>query len=90
GGAAAFGRHLAGAAPVGNRSCQRHPWPRGCPLQRAAATCGEIVNPCILDPDGEDEGGQASSSVAVSTRWISTAKLLQSDLATLAQREGGE
>ncbi|RWW06060.1 hypothetical protein GW17_00030638 [Ensete ventricosum] len=50
----------------------------------------EIVYPYIPDPDGEDEGGQASSSLAVSTRWISTAKLLQSDLATLAQREGGE
>ncbi|RZS24005.1 hypothetical protein BHM03_00057025 [Ensete ventricosum] len=48
---------------------------------------GEIVYPCILDPDGEDEGGQASSSLAISTRWISAAKLLQSDLATLAQRE---
>ncbi|RZS24832.1 hypothetical protein BHM03_00057949 [Ensete ventricosum] len=33
----------------------------------------EIVYPCILDPD---EGGQASSSLAVSTRWISIAKLL--------------
>ncbi|RRT66432.1 hypothetical protein B296_00026282 [Ensete ventricosum] len=50
----------------------------------------EIVYPCIPDPDGEDEGGQASSSLAVSTRWISAAKLLQSDLATLAQREGVE
>ncbi|RWW02440.1 hypothetical protein GW17_00034469 [Ensete ventricosum] len=50
----------------------------------------EIVYPCIPDPDGEDEGGQASSSLAVSTRWISAAKLLLSDLATLAQREGGE
>ncbi|RWW59758.1 hypothetical protein BHE74_00033285 [Ensete ventricosum] len=50
----------------------------------------EIVYPCIPDPDREDEVGQASSSLAVSTRWISTAKLLQSDLATLAQREGGE
>ncbi|RZR99325.1 hypothetical protein BHM03_00028845 [Ensete ventricosum] len=47
---------------------------------------GEIVYPCIPDSDGEDEGGQASSSLAVSTRWISTAKLLQSELATLAQR----
>ncbi|RWV92111.1 hypothetical protein GW17_00045553 [Ensete ventricosum] len=47
----------------------------------------EIVYPCIPDPDGEDEGGQVSS-LAVSTRWISIAKLLQSDLATLAQREG--
>ncbi|RZS10822.1 hypothetical protein BHM03_00042093 [Ensete ventricosum] len=44
----------------------------------------EIVYPCIPDPDGEDEGGQASSSLAVSRRWISTAKLPQSDLATLA------
>ncbi|RWV91816.1 hypothetical protein GW17_00045862 [Ensete ventricosum] len=50
----------------------------------------EIVYPCIPDPDGEDKGGQASSSLAVSTRWIFAAKLLQSDLATLAQREGGE
>ncbi|RZS04270.1 hypothetical protein BHM03_00034580 [Ensete ventricosum] len=49
----------------------------------------EIVYPCIPNLDGKDEGGQASSS-AVSTRWISTAKLLQSDLTTLAQREGGE
>ncbi|RRT70193.1 hypothetical protein B296_00018135, partial [Ensete ventricosum] len=47
----------------------------------------EIVYPCIPDPDGEDEGGQASSSLAISTRWISAAKLLQSDLATLAQRK---
>ncbi|RWW20561.1 hypothetical protein BHE74_00014157 [Ensete ventricosum] len=45
----------------------------------------EIVYPCITDPDGEDEGDQVSSSLAVSTRWISTAKLLQSDIATLAQ-----
>ncbi|RWV80096.1 hypothetical protein GW17_00058681 [Ensete ventricosum] len=44
----------------------------------------EIVYPRIPDPDGEDEGVQASSSLAVSTRWISAAKLLQSDLATLA------
>ncbi|RWW88535.1 hypothetical protein BHE74_00002586 [Ensete ventricosum] len=49
----------------------------------------EIVYPCIPYPDGED-GGQASSSLAVSTRWTSTMKLLQSDLATLAQREGEE
>ncbi|RZS23772.1 hypothetical protein BHM03_00056753, partial [Ensete ventricosum] len=33
---------------------------------------------------------QASSPLAVSIRWISSVKLLQSDLATLAQREGGE
>ncbi|RRT33145.1 hypothetical protein B296_00030862 [Ensete ventricosum] len=50
----------------------------------------EIVYPCIPNLDGEDKGGQASSSLAVFTRWISTAKLLQSDPATLAQREGGE
>ncbi|RWV92959.1 hypothetical protein GW17_00044620 [Ensete ventricosum] len=42
------------------------------------------------DPDGDDKGGQASSSLAVSTRWISVAKLLQYDLTTLAQREEGE
>ncbi|RZS29304.1 hypothetical protein BHM03_00063016, partial [Ensete ventricosum] len=42
------------------------------------------------DPDGEDEVSQASSSLVVSTRWISAAKLLQSDLVTLVQREGGE
>ncbi|RWV91693.1 hypothetical protein GW17_00045997 [Ensete ventricosum] len=50
----------------------------------------EIVYPCIPNPNGEDEGGQASSSLAVSTRWIFAAKLLQYGLATLAQREGGE
>ncbi|RRT50198.1 hypothetical protein B296_00002499 [Ensete ventricosum] len=50
----------------------------------------EIVYPCIPDPDGDDEGGQGSSSLAVSIRWISIVKLLQSDLATLAQRERGE
>ncbi|RWV77951.1 hypothetical protein GW17_00061152 [Ensete ventricosum] len=50
----------------------------------------EIVYPCIPNPDGEDERGQASSSLAVSTQWILTAKLLQSDLATLTQREGEE
>ncbi|RWW35241.1 hypothetical protein BHE74_00059852 [Ensete ventricosum] len=49
-----------------------------------AVTQGAVAAAC------EDEGGQASSSLAVSTRWISTAKLLQFDLATLAQREGGE
>ncbi|RWW39794.1 hypothetical protein BHE74_00054838 [Ensete ventricosum] len=56
----------------------------------AGASHAEIVYPYIPDPDGEDEGGQASSFLAVSTRWISAAKLLQSNLATLAQREGGE
>ncbi|RZR91502.1 hypothetical protein BHM03_00019605 [Ensete ventricosum] len=50
--------------------------------QEGGLGCGhrpEIVYPCIPDSDGEDEGGQKSA-----------AKLLQSDLATLAQREGGE
>ncbi|RWV84430.1 hypothetical protein GW17_00053859, partial [Ensete ventricosum] len=63
------------------------------PLQGGLSVAGcslEIVYPCIPDPDREDEGGQASSSLTVSTRWISAAKLLQSDLATLVQREGGE
>ncbi|RZS02602.1 hypothetical protein BHM03_00032666 [Ensete ventricosum] len=80
----------------------RGPWPRPShgwpalhagwpPLHFAAfAAKMEIVYPCIPDPDGEDEGGQASSSLAVSTRWIFAAKLLQSDLATLAQRERGQ
>ncbi|RWW44303.1 hypothetical protein BHE74_00049948, partial [Ensete ventricosum] len=53
-------------------------------------TSAEIVYPCIPDPDGEDERCQASSSLAISTRWISAAKLFQYDLITLAQREGGE
>ncbi|RWV93841.1 hypothetical protein GW17_00043671, partial [Ensete ventricosum] len=56
----------------------------------AGASHAEIGYPCIPYSDGEDEGGQASSSLAVSTRWISAAKLLLSDLATLAQRQGGE
>ncbi|RWW53996.1 hypothetical protein BHE74_00039461 [Ensete ventricosum] len=43
------------------------------PLQRARL---EIVYPCIPDPDGEDEGGQASSSLAVSTRLIFAMKFL--------------
>ncbi|RWW36126.1 hypothetical protein BHE74_00058882 [Ensete ventricosum] len=47
-------------------------------------TSAEIVYRCIPDPDGEDEGGQASSSLAVSIQWISVVKLLQSNLATLA------
>ncbi|RWW05713.1 hypothetical protein GW17_00030996 [Ensete ventricosum] len=59
----------------------------------AAAPAGDRAGSCrlaLVDPDGEDEGGQASSSLAVFTRWISIAKLLQYDLATLTQREGGE
>ncbi|RWW68852.1 hypothetical protein BHE74_00023589, partial [Ensete ventricosum] len=69
-------------------------WPLAtvpCGCAAGNRPCGlEIIYPCIPDSDGEDEGGQASSSLAVSTQWISVAKLLQSDLATLAQREGGE
>ncbi|RWW51807.1 hypothetical protein BHE74_00041810 [Ensete ventricosum] len=45
-------------------------------------TYRKITGVC-RNPDGEDEGGQASSSLAVSIRWISAAKLLF-DLATLA------
>ncbi|RWV77725.1 hypothetical protein GW17_00061405 [Ensete ventricosum] len=72
---------VAAGLPVGG-------WP---PLLLAVlAANAEIVYPCIPDSDEEDEGGQASSSLAVSTRWISAMKLLQSDLATLTQREGGE
>ncbi|RZR81107.1 hypothetical protein BHM03_00007267 [Ensete ventricosum] len=59
-----------------------------------ASHAQEIVYPCIPNLDREDEGGQASSSLAESSYilvfQISVAKLLQSDLATLAQREGGE
>ncbi|RWW62483.1 hypothetical protein BHE74_00030380 [Ensete ventricosum] len=66
--------------PMGD--CCPDGWPPPCRW--------EIIYPCIPDPDGEDEGGQASSYLAVSTRWISAAKLLQSDLTTLAQSEGGE
>ncbi|RZS20573.1 hypothetical protein BHM03_00053106 [Ensete ventricosum] len=90
------------AAPTGGLAVASHlymqtaciwlPLPR---MQRRlslliAATSTEIVYPCIPYPDREDEGGQASSSLAVSTRWISSVKLLQSDLTTLAQKEGGE
>ncbi|RRT42478.1 hypothetical protein B296_00023194, partial [Ensete ventricosum] len=96
---AAAGRPLQGAWPqpvaslqVADRPCKGAS--RGharLPLARASFTTKmEIVYPCIPNPDGEDEGGQASSSLAVPTRWISTAKILQSYLATLAQREGGE
>ncbi|RWW09037.1 hypothetical protein GW17_00027494 [Ensete ventricosum] len=49
--------------PGRGRPPLQEPWP-------------EIIYPCIPDPDGEDEGGQASSSLAVSTQWISIAKLL--------------
>ncbi|RZS11228.1 hypothetical protein BHM03_00042533, partial [Ensete ventricosum] len=93
----AGGRPLRVATPTGGRALQgawsqpatpcRQPSHGRPPLQGAWP---EIVYPCIPYPDGEDEGGQASSSLVVSTQWISTAKLLQSDLATLAQREGGE
>ncbi|RWW55625.1 hypothetical protein BHE74_00037730, partial [Ensete ventricosum] len=76
------------AALVGNRSGRGQQPLTG--WQLPTGPCREIVYRCIPDLDGEDEGGQASSSLAVSTRWISTAKLLQYDLATLTQREGGE
>ncbi|RZS13618.1 hypothetical protein BHM03_00045222, partial [Ensete ventricosum] len=33
----------------------------------------EIVYPCIPDPDGEDEGGQASSSLAVADIYLKMA-----------------
>ncbi|RWW62985.1 hypothetical protein BHE74_00029866, partial [Ensete ventricosum] len=94
-------RPLRAVAPAGGRPLQGGPW-----LQPAAPTGGDwpwlsaplqpaTTSPSSLyllqtHPDGEDEGGQASSSLAVSTRWISAAKLLQSNLATLTQREGGE
>ncbi|RRT36928.1 hypothetical protein B296_00026260 [Ensete ventricosum] len=75
-----FGRiqlPLAAGLAVGGRPCMGASCPSSLPSL-------EIVYPCIPDPDGEDEGGQASSSLAVSTRWISAGKLLLSDLATLA------
>ncbi|RZS02366.1 hypothetical protein BHM03_00032417 [Ensete ventricosum] len=59
-----------GLAVIGRPCRGPGPWP-------------EIVYPCIPNPDTEDEGGQASSSLTVSTQWISVAKLLQSDLVTL-------
>ncbi|RWW08283.1 hypothetical protein BHE74_00011879, partial [Ensete ventricosum] len=87
----------AGGLAVANHLCMQTacmwlPLPhRQCLLLLSIATTrAEIVYPCISDPDIEDKGGQASSSLAVSIRWISTAKLSQSDLATLAQREEGE
>ncbi|RWV93924.1 hypothetical protein GW17_00043584 [Ensete ventricosum] len=77
-----------GGALAGGLAAADHPLAAGrSPLQGGWP---EIVYLCIPDPDGKDEGGPASSSLAVSTRWISIAKLLQSDLATLAQREGGD
>ncbi|RWW60057.1 hypothetical protein BHE74_00032974, partial [Ensete ventricosum] len=62
------------------------PWPVA-PLQGSLAVAGCPLQLATTNPDREDERGQASSSLAVSIRWISIAKLLQSDLATLA--EGG-
>ncbi|RRT72362.1 hypothetical protein B296_00014831, partial [Ensete ventricosum] len=72
----------AGATPA---SCTSLP----CRLALATAgypLAGGLGRGLAMDSDGEDEGGQASSSLAVSIRWISIAKLLQSELATLAQR----
>ncbi|RWV80281.1 hypothetical protein GW17_00058476 [Ensete ventricosum] len=75
--------------PVGNWGREKNRKNRKTTMCERLILPREIVYPCIPDPNGEDEGGQASSSLAVSTRWISVAKRL-SDLATLAQREGGE
>ncbi|RRT50688.1 hypothetical protein B296_00048028 [Ensete ventricosum] len=77
-------------ATTGRPLCRRpgRGWPRIHLLAVFATKTQEIVYPCIPDPDGEDEGGQASSSLAVSKRWISAAKLLQFDLVTPTQREG--
>ncbi|RWW82003.1 hypothetical protein BHE74_00009561 [Ensete ventricosum] len=95
-GLATGSRPLQPGMPVGDRAWWRLPLQgalaaAGCPLQPAwpwvAGPALWLVAPHL---DGEDEGGQASSSIVVSTRWISVAKLLQSDLATLAQRERGE
>ncbi|RWW36267.1 hypothetical protein BHE74_00058716 [Ensete ventricosum] len=71
-------------APLqGGLGCSRPPMQGGWP---------EIVYPCIPDPDEKmkEVKRPPPSSLVVSTRWISAAKLLQSDLATLAQMEGGE
>ncbi|RZS26404.1 hypothetical protein BHM03_00059738 [Ensete ventricosum] len=81
------GPWLQPAAPVGGGVGRGQPPPYRGPWSQPAAPCSqprEIVYPCIPDPNGEDEGGQASSSLAVSTRWISATKLLQFGLATLA------
>ncbi|RRT32832.1 hypothetical protein B296_00019894 [Ensete ventricosum] len=59
------------------------------PMQSPLHPSREIIYPCIPDPEGEDEGGQASS-LTVSIRWIFVARLLQSKLTTLAQKGGGE
>ncbi|RWW37319.1 hypothetical protein BHE74_00057588, partial [Ensete ventricosum] len=86
---ATAGHPLQVAMAVASHLCMQTAcmWP---PLPRWQRLLSEIVYHCVPDPDGEDEGGQASSSLAISTRWISAAKLLQSDLATLALKEGGE
>ncbi|RRT43656.1 hypothetical protein B296_00042493 [Ensete ventricosum] len=67
-----------GWSPVVGCCSLRVAAPCGVMPLRAAAPCGgtwpqpaaplEIVYPCIPDPDGEDEVGHASSSLAVSTR----------------------
>ncbi|RWV87854.1 hypothetical protein GW17_00050113 [Ensete ventricosum] len=77
---------------AGGLGCSRMPLAssHGQPLLAVLTANAEIVYPCIPDPNGEDEGGQVSSSLAVSTRWITSAKLLQSGLVTLAPYEGGE
>ncbi|RRT32473.1 hypothetical protein B296_00058923 [Ensete ventricosum] len=100
GGRACWRLPLQGALTIASIGCPlQQAWPWVASLAWGLAVVGrlssslpslEIVCPCIPNSDGEDEGGQASSSLAVSTRWISAVKLLKSDLATLAQREGGE
>ncbi|RZS17676.1 hypothetical protein BHM03_00049849, partial [Ensete ventricosum] len=85
----------AGGCPLKAAPCRLLPLQATAPLQGGLGCsrpppCREIVYPCIPNPNGEDERRQASSSLAVSTRWISIAKLFQYNLATLAQREGEE
>ncbi|RWW56717.1 hypothetical protein BHE74_00036548 [Ensete ventricosum] len=85
-GLAVIGRPCRGPGPwpatlIGGLAVAPFLFPHFLYCENAART--EIVYPCIPNPDTEDEGGQASSSLTVSTQWISVAKLLQSDLVTL-------
>ncbi|RWW38574.1 hypothetical protein BHE74_00056187 [Ensete ventricosum] len=76
---------------AGRRPLRAGCWPSPLAVAalQSAAPAGAALQGSVpvVDPDREDE---ASSSLAVSTRWISAAKLLQYDLVTFAQREGGE
>ncbi|RWV91237.1 hypothetical protein GW17_00046485 [Ensete ventricosum] len=65
---------------AGGRPCMG-PWLWAATLASGLPT-GRLYIPKILDPDGEDEEGQASSSLAISTRWMVAAILLQSQLKT--------